>query len=98
MTKMYMYTGLKVRLSLILLPGLITPVATWGPCCELHGVWMTVSLLSRITCSQTISLRRHQGTALPSRLRTVDLPLVFFALYVQQLSRGRERSNQFCAN
>jgi len=77
MTKTYQYTSLKVGISLTLIYGLITPVATWGPLCELHEGWMTVSLFSRITCSQTIFLRGRQGTASSSRLRTVGLTLLF---------------------
>lgn len=38
---------------------------------------MTVSLFARITCSQTIFLRGHQGTAPSSGLRTVGLTLLF---------------------
>lgn len=67
-----------VELSLYLVSGLITPVGIWGPLWELRGSWMTVSLFSRITCSQTIFLRGHLGMSPSSRLRTVGLTLLLF--------------------
>lgn len=84
--------GLNVRLSLTLVPGLITPVATWGPLCELHGGQMTVSLFSRITCSQTIFLRGHQGTSPSSRLRTVGLTLLFLLPSIYNRAAEEERT------
>lgn len=84
--------GLKVGLSLTLVPGLITPAATWGPLCELHGGWTTVSLFSRITCSQTIFLRGHQGTSPSTRLRTVGLTLLFLLPSIYNGTEEEERT------
>lgn len=88
----YQNTSLKVGLSLTLVPGLITPAETWGLLCELHGVFMAVTLFSRITCSQTIFLRGHQATAPSFRPRTVDLTLLFLIPPVYNRAAEEERT------
>lgn len=73
----YQNTSLEMGLSLTLIPGLITPGEARGPLCELCGGCMAVTSFSRITCSQTIFLTGHQGTAPSFRLTTIDLTLLF---------------------